>query len=87
MISIGPDGPRAFKRYWSDAKIPFPGCSDIGSKIAQKYAQEVNILKMGRMPAEFIIDLSGVIRYVHYGDSMSDIPTVDKLLEVIDSIQ
>lgn len=84
MITIGPDGPRAFKKYWEEEKIPFPGCSDIGSKVADVYRQEVNILKLGRMPAEFIIDQSGIIRYLHYGESMSDIPSVDDLIRQIE---
>jgi len=36
------------------------------------------------MPAEFIIDQSGVIRYLHYGESMSDIPPVDELIRQIE---
>jgi mycoredoxin-dependent peroxiredoxin len=83
VIAIGPDGPRAFKKYWEEEKIPFPGCPDIGSKVADVYRQEVNILKFGRMPAEFIIDKYAVIRYLHYGESMSDIPTVDDLIKQI----
>jgi len=83
VIAIGPDGPRAFKKYWEEEKIPFPGCPDIGSKVANVYRQEVNILKLGRMPAEFIIDQSGIIRYLHYGESMSDIPSVDELIRQI----
>ena len=85
MIIIGPDGPLAFKRYWEVEKIPFQGCADIGSKVADAYRQEVNIIKFGRMPAEFVIDRLGMIRFLHYGESMSDIPTVDELLNVIDN--
>ncbi len=87
ILVIGPDGPRAFKRYWEDEKMPFPGCADIGSKVADTYQQEVNILKLGRMPAEVIIDRNGIIRFLHYGESMSDIPQIPQLLEVIDSLK
>lgn len=87
MIVIGPDGPRAFHKYWLEEKMPFPGCADIGSKIADLYRQEVNIFKLGRMPAEFLLDQSGVIRYLHYGESMNDIPTVDELIKQIEMIK
>jgi peroxiredoxin len=86
ILVIGPDGPRAFKRYWEEEKMPFPGCADIGSKVADIYQQEVNIFKLGRMPAEIIIDKNGIIQYLHYGESMSDIPSIKKLLEVIDTV-
>ena len=86
ILVIGPDGPRAFKRYWEEEKMPFPGCPDIGSKVADTYQQEVNIFKLGRMPAEIIIDKNRIIRYLHYGESMSDIPQIQQLLEVIDTL-
>lgn len=86
ILVIGPDGPRAFKRYWEEEKMPFPGCADIGSKVADTYQQEVNILKLGRMPVEIIIDRTRIIRYLHYGESMSDIPQIRQLLEVIDTL-
>jgi peroxiredoxin len=87
IVVIGPDGPRAFKKYWEEERIPFPGCADIGSKVADTYQQEVNLFKLGRMPADIIIDRTGIIRYMHYGESMSDIPQIQQLLDVIDSLK
>lgn len=84
---MGPDGPRAFKRYWDENQVPFIGCPDIKSKVADQYYQEVNLIKLGRMPAEFIIDPEGVIRFVHYGSSMSDIPEPKILLKEINKIK
>jgi peroxiredoxin len=87
IVVIGPDGPRAFKKYWEEERMPFPGCADIGSKVADNYQQEVNLFKLGRMPADIIIDRTGIIRYMHYGESMSDIPQIQQLLDVIDSLK
>jgi peroxiredoxin len=86
IIAIGPDGPGAFKRYWQAESIPFPGCADIKNRVADQYYQEVNLFKLGRMPALFVIDQIGLIRYAHYGDSMSDIPTNQEVLEQLDSL-
>jgi peroxiredoxin Q/BCP len=36
------------------------------------------------MPAQAIIDKPGMIRYIHYGLSMSDIPSNQDLLGFID---
>ena len=60
--------------------------ADIKSKIADRFCQEVNILKFGRMPAMFIIDLQGIIRFSHYGNSMSDIPPNTEILELLDEL-
>jgi len=36
------------------------------------------------MPAQVIVDKRGVVRYVHYGKSMSDIPANEELLVILD---
>lgn len=80
VLIIGPDSPRAFRKYWQQNDIPFVGCADIGSRVSDLYQQEVNLLKMGRMPAQFIINQEGFIDYLHYGTSMSDIPEPGDIL-------
>ncbi len=87
IITLGPDGPRAFKKYWEEHDMPYIGCADIRSKISDLFYQEVNLFKLGRMPAVFIVDLEGKIRYVHYGSSMSDIPENDLVLAEIEKIR
>ena len=84
---MGPDGPLGFKRYWAEHEIPFIGMSDVKSKMSDRYYQEVNLFKMGRMPAVFVIDRQGMIRYAHYGDSMKDIPANQEILDVIDQLE
>ena len=83
IIALGPNGPRAYKKFWEEESIPYIGCSDIGSKIADMYQQEVNVIKFGRMPAEFVIGLEGEIVFAHFGKSMSDIPDPEILIETI----
>ena len=38
------------------------------------------------MPIQIIIDQTGIVRYVHYANSMSDIPENDTILTFIDQI-
>jgi peroxiredoxin Q/BCP len=84
VVIVGPDNPKAFRRYWRENEMPFPGLADIGNRVADRYGQEVNVLKFGRMPAQFLVDPQGVVRYAHYSDSMSDIPEEDQVMEIID---
>ena len=86
VIAMGPDGPNAFKRFWQEQDMPFIGLADIRSQIADLFYQEVSILKLGRMPAVFVIDLEGYIRFSHYGHSMSDIPDNQVVLNVLDEM-
>ncbi len=86
ILAVGPDGPNAFRKYWAENDIPFVGLPDLRSRVAKLYEQEFNLFKYGRMPLVSVIDRDGLIRYAHYGTSMSDIPSNKTLLEVIDSL-
>ena len=48
------------------------------------YGQEVKPLKLGRMPAQVLVDKHGIVRYVHYGDSMADIPSNNDIMNLIE---
>jgi peroxiredoxin Q/BCP len=86
VIVVGPENAEAFAEYWSRESLPFIGLPDPGASVLKLYGQEVNLFKLGRMPAQVLIDRSGAARYVHYGKSMSDIPDNDELLALLDGI-
>jgi peroxiredoxin len=87
VLILGPDGPNAFRKYWAENDIPFTGLPDLRLRVAQLYEQEVNLFKLGRMPALFVIDQDGIIRFAHYGDSMSDIPSNEVVLDVLEQLK
>ena len=86
IITIGPDGPRAFQRYWETEKLPFIGLPDPQHKVADLYGQEWNLFKLGRVPALLLIDKQGQISYQHYSSSMSDIPENSLVLGILDQM-
>jgi peroxiredoxin Q/BCP len=86
VIAIGPEDAATFADFWSGHKMPFPGIPDPQHIIAGKYGQKVKLLKLGRMPALVVIDRQGRIRYGHYGEAMSDIPTDEEILAMLDEI-
>jgi len=86
VLTVGPDSATAFRIYWDAQKIPFVGLPDPGHTVALRYKQEVNIFKLGRMPLVTVVDAHGLIRFAHYGASMSDIPSNEELLDVIDRL-
>lgn len=83
VIIIGPEKKEAFERYWKEEKLPFIGIPDPDHSLAGLYGQEVKIVKLGRMPAQMVVDKAGALRYVHYGQSMKDIPPNEEILGVI----
>jgi peroxiredoxin Q/BCP len=86
VIAVGPEGHKAFSDFWVSEKMPFVGIPDPGHTIAKLFGQEVNPFKMGRMPALIVIDKEGRIRYQHYGNSMSDIPSDEEILSLLDDL-
>jgi len=86
VIAVGPDSQREFKAYWKKKDMPFIGLADSDNRVAKQYDQEVNLLKFGRIPAQMIIDKKGIVRYVNYSRSMSDIPDNDEILAIVDDI-
>ena len=80
---VGPEKPEAFRDYWAKHDLPFVGLPDPEHRILKLYGQEVNLFKLGRLPAQMLIDRAGRLRFVHYGHSMADIPSNEEILGLI----
>jgi len=83
VIVLGPESAFSFSLYWKSHKLPFIGLPDPTHSVLKLYGQNVNLFKLGRMPAQISIDKTGIVRYVHYGHNMSDIPSNEKMLAVL----
>lgn len=86
VMAIGPDNARAYNSFWQAHELPFIGLPDPKGGVLKRYGQQVKLLKLGRMPAQVIVDKAGVVRYLHYGQSMSDIPSNREILEILSGI-
>lgn len=86
IVVVGPEDADAFKAYWEKNDLPFIGLPDSKVTVLKLYGQEVNLFKLGRMPAQVIVDKNGVARYAHYGHSMSDIPENSELISLLDQV-
>ena len=83
VIVVGSEKAELFQKYWRKQELPFIGLPDPDHIIQKLYGQEIKPFKLGRMPAQMLIDKSGVIRYAHYGDSMADIPSNREIMNLI----
>jgi len=86
VVVVGPEDANAFAAYFQKEALPFIGLPDPKASVLKLYGQEVNLFKLGRMPAQVLIDKARVARYVHYGHNMSDIPANAELLALGDEI-
>ena len=86
VVVVGPEDAKAFAAYFEKESLPFIGLPDPKASVLKLYGQEVNLFKLGRMPAQVIVDKESVARFVHYGHSMSDIPENAELFALLDHI-
>ncbi len=86
VIAIGPEDTESFQSYAEKESLPFVGLPDPEGEVRKLYGQEVKLLKLGRMPAQVLVDKEGVIRYAHYGESMRDIPENQEILRLADEL-
>lgn len=86
VIVIGPEDAKAFDVYFRQNDLPFIGLPDPKASVLKLYGQEVNLFRLGRMPAQVIVDKAGVARFVHYGHDMTDIPKNAEVLSLLDQM-
>ncbi|MBN2297932.1 MAG: redoxin domain-containing protein [Deltaproteobacteria bacterium] len=84
IVVIAPHEKAKVEAYWEKENLPFIGIPDPDGKLGKLYGQEWNLIKMGRMPALFIIDKKSAIVFSQYAKNMADIPENNELFEVLD---
>ena len=85
ILVAGPEKADAFREYWAKEDLPFIGLPDPEHRVLKLYGQEVKLFKLGRLPAQMLIDKAGYVRFVHYGHSMADIPQNEEILQLIET--
>ena len=86
VVVVGPEDAGKFVSYWAKEKLPFVGLPDPKHRVLKLFGQQVKIFKLGRMPAQVLVDKHGMARFVHYGHSMSDIPENRELLDLLEQL-
>jgi len=84
VVVVAPHEKAKVKAYWEKEKLPFIGIPDPDARLGKLYGQEWNLMKLGRMPALFIIDTKGRVVFSQYARSMSDIPENKELFEFLE---
>ena len=85
VLVVGPENANSFRKYWKKESLPFKGLPDPDHSVMNLYGQEFKIFKLGRMPAQMLIDKSGIVKFAYYGNSMSDIPKLNEIDRVLNN--
>jgi peroxiredoxin Q/BCP len=87
ILVVGPENAAAFARFWKKNDLPFIGLPDPDHSVLKLYGQQIKLFKYGRMPAQLLVDKTGLVRFVHYGHDMTDIPKNSEMLALIDGLE
>lgn len=87
IVVVAPHGTDEVAKYWRREELPMIGVPDEDGKLADRYGQEWKLLKLGRMPALFVVDRTGALAFAQYGKSMADIPENAEMLKVLDGLK
>ncbi len=85
VLVVGPENSDSFRIYWKKESLPFKGLPDPNHSVMRLYGQEVKIFKLGRMPAQMLIDKFGILKFVYYGNSMADIPELGEIEKALNT--
>ena len=86
ILVVNPESAAETTKFAESLGLTFPMLVDPDHAIANRYGQEVNLLKLGRMPAMVVLDREGVVRFEHHAFGMHDIPANSKILSLLDEL-
>lgn len=87
VVVVAPHTASEVAEYWKKEALPMIGVPDEDGHLAGLYGQEWKLLKLGRMPALFVIDRKGMLAFAQYGTSMADIPDNSEILRIIGGLK
>ena len=87
IVVVVPHSAKKTEEYWASEELPYIGIPDEDGKLANLYGQEWKLLKLGRMPAMFVINRDGSLAFAQYGQSMSDIPRNRSVLKILEGLK
>jgi len=85
VLIVGPKKPESYRNYWVKEKLPLIGLPDPTHSVMNLYRQEMKIHKLGRMPAQTLIDKNEILKFVYYGNTMADIPDINQIQKTLEA--
>ncbi len=86
VVAICPESQERIEKYLAKESLDFDLVSDSDHQLADCYGQQVKVLKLGRMPAQLVLDGKGHRIVEHYARNMTDILENQQILETVPKI-
>ena len=86
VVAIAPESIDAVARYEQQHPVPYPIVSDADHHVFDAYDVASRALSLGQRPALFVVDRTGVVRFDSVGTQQWQIPTNERVLGVLSSL-
>ncbi len=83
VIAICPESEEKIKKFLNKQNLDLTFVADPSHSLAKSYNQQVSIFKLGRMPAQILLDKEGKRFFEHYSNSMMDIIKNEQILDLV----
>ena len=87
IVVIAPHTAEKVKGYWEKENLPFVGIPDPEGILGKRYGQQWSLIRLGRMPALFVVDRKGDIAFAQYATNMADIPGNAYLINLLKELK
>ncbi len=87
VLAVAPESTDAIARFTKEHPAPFPIVSDAEHGVFDAYDVASRALSLGQRPALFVIGADGIVRFDSVGTQQWQIPTNERVLEVLATLQ
>lgn len=75
--------PERLRGHWAGLRLPFVCVPDPDGRIAASWGQQWRLLRLGRLPAQFVVARDGRVAFAHYARHMADIVPNEGILAIV----
>lgn len=83
ILAVAPDSVEGVAKFTSANPVPYPIVADADHTAFDAYDVGNRALSLGQRPALFVIDRDGIVRFDSVGTQQWQIPTNERVLEVL----
>ncbi len=81
VMAICPENQKQIERYLTKQPLAFDVVADSTHEVAKTFGQQVKLLKLGRTPAQIVLDSEEKKVFEHYAKNMADIVENETILK------
>ena len=86
VLAISAESPARSEAYLRSHPLPYPTLVDEDHAVFDAYDVTSRLISLGQRPALFVVDARGIVRFDDVGAQQYNIPSNDKVLEVLESL-